>query len=151
MAKVQPDYNIIDPETHGTYVVITEDGYWGAAEELPEALSNANLREERKIDFFCDIDSQYSLVRLHNEWHEWGKAEHGSRPDKVKVTIYHLHADVWEGWKVHPLDGSVTAIGLRRDGEDLYDDETLGALLKEATISAWHEDGVLIPRSDLPI
>ena len=149
MAKVQPDYNVIDPETHGTYVVITEDGYWGADSELPEALSNACLREERKIDFFNDIDDQASLARLHKEWQEWGKEEHGSRPDKVKVTIYHLHADVWAGWRVNPLGGSVTAIGLQRDGEDLFEDEVLGALLKEATISAWYEDGVLIPRSDL--
>lgn len=149
MAKVKSDYNVIDSETHGTYVVITEHGYWGADPELPEALSNACLREDRKIDFFNDIDDQASLVRRHNEWHEWAKEEHGSRPDKVRVTIYHLHADVWAGWRVHPIDGSVTAIGLQRDGEDLYEDDVLSALLKEATMSAWYEDGVLSPRSDL--
>ena len=136
-------YHVISEDQDGVYVVITEQGYWGADRSLVTACTNARLPEHRPIEFFSYVDSQAELKTRWADWLEYGKDEcKWDDDERIAITAYWLDRETWDGWRVNPIDGGVTAY----PQSDEHDTKALSALLSQARFDAYWRNGELEPR-----
>lgn len=143
MSDVIKNYHLIPDNQDGVFVVTTEMGYWGADEQLAQACENAGLTERRAIDFFDNVDGAAGLKTAWSDWLDWGKAEtRFDDDDEVEITAYWLSRQIWEGWRVNPVHGSVTAFPKSQE----HSGEVLDAMLAEARMDAHWRNGELKPR-----